>query len=249
MSRPLISLTEIADTVCEDGGDVTKRYRSFVLRHLAREYGRLHKFVSNITDVVTDVFPATNVINMPCDFIDVTKLGIQLGDRIVFIDRNYDDGEGAVQDINQSGAEMYIDGMLSPKYDKEVITPFYNYRGELVLNAYGRGIRCKGMYSVDRKNGMVILGSIFPKGVDIVIEYMSDGISKGVKMVPAEMEACLYNFGMYQFYLRARDGRYTESKVAYEQDYYQLEMLYKFVPINYIVKLFNQEMHTVDDRL
>lgn len=249
MSRPLISLKEIADTVCEDSGDVTKRYRSFVMRNIAREYGRLHRFVSNVTEVVTDVFPASNIINMPCDFLNVSKLAIRLGDRLVFIDRNYDYDTSIVQDVNQSGAQMYIDGMFSPDYDRTVITPFYGYRGELVLEAYGRGVRCEGMYSVDTKNGLVLLGSVFPKGVDVVIEYMSDGISKGVKMVPSEMEPCLYNYGMYKQLFNRNDNRWRAYREEYDSDYYQLEMLYKFVPIDYIVKLFNQEMHTIDNRL
>ena len=249
MARGLISLVEIADVVCEDAGDATKRYRTFVLRHLAREYGRLHKFVGNQTSVVTDIFPATNIIDMPCDFLDVTKVAVQLGDRLVFIDRNYDNGDGSVQDLNQSGVEMYINGMFSPEYDKTTVTPFYNYKGELILDAYGTGARCDGLYSVDRKNVMVLLGSVFPKGTEVVIEYLSDGLSNGVNFVPAEMEAVLYNFGMLQLYKRNNDRRWMDAKREYDEDYYQLEMLYKFVPIDYIVRLFNQEMHTIDDRL
>lgn len=249
MSRSLISIKEIADTICEDGGDVTKRYRTYVLRAITREYGRLHRFLSNMTEVVTESFPATNIINMPCGFLQVSKLAIQRGDRLVFIDRGYDYDNRVVQDVNHSGAEMYINGMFSPKYDSSIVTPFYNYRGELVLDAYGSGVRCDGMYSVDTKNGLVMLGSIFPKGVDVVIEYMTDGISSGVNMVPAEMEPCLYNYGLYNLYHHKDDSRWREKKSEYETDYYQLEMLYKFVPIDYIVKLFNQEMHTIDDRL
>lgn len=249
MARGLISLLEIADVVCEDGGDVTKRYRTFVLRQLAREYGRLHRFVGNQTSVVTDIFPATNIIDMPCDFLDVTKVGIRKGDRIVFIDRNYDYGEGAVQDLNQSGVEVYINGMFSPKYDRGVVTPFYNYKGELILNSYGRGAKCEGLYSVDRKNGLVLLGSVFPKGTEVVIEYLSDGLTGGVDLVPSEMESCLYNFGMSRLLHHRSDVRWRQYKEDYEVDYYQLEMLYKFVPIDYISKLFNQEMHTIDDRL
>lgn len=249
MSRPLISLVEIADVICEDAGDNTSRYRSFVMRHLARCYSNLHIFVSNDTDVVTDVFPATNVINLPCDLIEVTKVGLQMDDRLVFIDRNYDETGTSVIDVNQSGAEVYIKGMLSPKYEKNVVTPFYNYKGELILEAYGHGIKCEGMYSIDRKNGLLVLGSVFPKGGQVVIEYISDGISKGVKMVPSEMYDCLYNYGLGKLYFRRKDNRYIQCLQDYDTAYYQLELLYKFVPINYIVKLFNQEMHTVDARM
>lgn len=249
MARPLISLVEIADVICEDVGDVTKRYRGYILRQLAREYGNLHRFVSNATEITTQVFPAENVINMPCDFLEVTKVGLMVDDRLVLIDRNYDVDEGHIQDINQSGAEAYINGALAPDYKPDVITPFYNYKGELVLNAYGRGVRCPGLYSVDRKNGTVILGSVFPKNVDVVIEYMSDGLSSGVSMVPSEMEPCLYNFGVYRYYQRKSDSRWRAFKEEYDASYYQLEMLYKFVPIDYIVKLFNQEMHTIDGRM
>src|SRR5690606_14294735 len=125
---------------------------------------------------------------------------------------------------------------------------FYNYRGELICG-YGRGIKCDGLYTVDRKNGTIFIGSVVPKGCEVVVEYVADDAAKGLKMVPIEMYNCLYHYGLWKFYFKRSDGRFRQSAQDYDEAYYKLESLYKFVPINYIVKLFNQEMHTVDGRL
>lgn len=248
MARQLISLIEIADVICEDSGDVTKRHRASILRHLATCYRKMNMFVSNETDVETVVCPITNVINMPSNFIYETKVGLKYGDRIVFLDKNYDDTGSSVLNVNQSDAKAYIDGMLQSEVDRSSTVPFYNHNGEL-LYGYGCGVRADGMYSVDRERGIIVIGSLIPKYCEIVVEFVSDGVSKGVKMVPIEMYDALYNYGMWKHFFQRRDSRWMQSAQDYDEAYYQLEMLYKFVPINYIVKLFNQETHTINDRL
>lgn len=248
MAKSLISMLEIADVICEDVGDVTKRFRPSILRHIATCYRKLQMFVSSDTNIVTGIFPISNVIELPKDFIYETKVGVKHGEKVVLLDRNWDDTGSNLLNVTQTGARNYIDSIMHHGSYQDCCTPMYNSKGE-ILYAYGPGIKCEGLYSLDRKNGRIELGSEFPNGCEIVVEYVSDGISQGEKMVPIELYDCLYNYGSWKFFFQRGDSRWRQSAQDYDESYYQAEVLYKFVPINYIVKLFNQEMHTIDDRM
>lgn len=248
MAKSLISMLEIADVVCEDAGDVAKRFRTSILRHISNCYRDLQIFVNNDSDIVTVSFPLSNVIEMPPDFIYETKVGIKYGDKIALISKDYDKGSNSKLTVNQTGIRHYLDSIFFKDSYHECITPMYNYKGDLIL-AYGPGLICDGMYTVDKKNGRIELGSEVPAGCEIIVEYVSDGVSVGQKMVPIEMYNCLYHYGLWKFFFQRKDNRFAQSAQDYDSAYYQLEMLYKFVPINYIVSLFNQETHTINDRL
>lgn len=250
--RQLISIIEIADTICEEAGDVTKRYRATVLRHLARCYrDELRRFISNETDIATFVCPVSNIIDMPSDFIYETKVGIKHGDRIVFLEKNYEETGSTLLNVNQTEGARYIKtmfGMPDEHLPAESI-PFYNYKGDLVLHGYGTGLHCDGMYSVDRSQGRIAIGSLIPPNCEVVVEYVCDSVGRGINMVPVEFESSLFNYGLWKLWYQRNDPRWRQSAQDYEVAYYQLETLYKFVPINFIVKLFNQETHTVNNRL
>lgn len=248
MGKSLISMLEIADVICEDVGDVTKRYRTSILRHLATCYRKLQIFVNNETDIATFVSPAANVIHMPSDFMYETKVGVKHGDKVVLIEKNYEQEGTGLMNVTQTGALNYVKSIVFNNSYHDHCTPMYNSKGE-ILYAYGPGIKCDGLYSIDRNKGIIEIGSAFPEGCEIVVEYVSDGVSQGQKMVPIEMYDCLYNYGAWKFFFQRMDSRWRQSAQDYDESYYQVEMLYKFVPINYIVKLFNQETHTINDRM
>lgn len=248
MAKSLISMLEIADVICEDYGDATKRFRSSVLRHVATCNRKLQMFVTDTVDIATFVSPVANVVHMPSDFIYETKVGISHNGRVVFLDKNYDEtGVGSLE-MNQTEARSYVEDVLFRGRDCDYTTPFYNHRGELIIG-YGRGVKCDGLYTIDTKKGIIHIGSEFPPGCEVVVEYASDGVSQGEKMVPVEFYDCLYNYGSWKYLFQRSDPRYRQSAADYDESYYQIEMLYKFVPIKYIVSLFQQEMHTINDRM
>lgn len=247
--RSLIPIVEIANNICEDVGDHTKKHQRFILRHLARCYQNLHLFMTPTTTVRTMSFPIGNVIEMPSDFIYETKVGIKKGDKIVLIKKNYDEiGNAQAELATQTQFSHYVIDVLNADID-ECFTPFYNYKGELVLRAYGSGMECSGLYTIDKNNGRINLGSVIPDGCELVVEYKSDGISDGIKLVPTEMEACLYHHGLWKYYFNRSDGRYRKSEEDYDIAYYQLETLYRFQPIDYTSKLYNQEKGTINGLL
>ena len=247
--KSLIPITEIANTVCEDVGDVTKKHQRYILKQMARCYQNLHLFLSGETTVKTEILPVANVIELPADFVYETKVGVKINDKVIFINKNYDQ-DGNIEKVTDSEFGYYLADTLDPnntEIDRSVI-PFYNYNGELVVHAYGRGAYCDGLYNIDTKNGRILLGSTYPDDAEFVLEYKSDGLSNGVDLVPAEMESCLYNYGLYRYYFNRRDPRYAKSEQDYDIAYYQLESLYRFKPISYISKLYNRfEKETIND--
>lgn len=245
--KSLIPIVEIANTICEDVEDLTKKHQPFVLKQLARCFQNLNIFMTTFTTVKTEVFTLNNAIEMPPDFIYETKVGVMVHGKLVLIGKNYDQVGNIANDMNQTEFDRYLTTTLNGDDRDADVTPFYNYKGDLVLGAYGAGGKCDGLYDVDTVNGRIILGSNIPCGSEIVIEYKSDGVSNGLNLVPIEMEETLYNYGMWKYYFKRNDPRYRQSEADYDTAYYQLESLYRFQPINYTSKLYNTDKGTIND--
>lgn len=248
MAKSLISIIEIANVICEDVGDHTKKHQKIILRHLARCYKDLHLFMTPVTTVKTVCLPYGNCIQMPADFVYETKVGIMQFDKLVLLKKNYDHLGNIPPELNQSQFQNYVTDGFGMDID-ENFTAFYNYNGEIVLKAVGLGVTSDDLYTVDTNRGVINLGSMIPKGCDIVVEYKSDGISEGLKLVPIEMESALYNYGLWKYYFLRSDGRYKQSEYDYDVAYYQLESLYRFRPIDYTSKLYNGEKGTINGLL
>lgn len=246
--RSLIPIVEIANSVCEEVGDITYKHQRIILKHLARCYQDLHLYLTPTTTIKTDVFAINNVIEMPSDFVYETKVGIKYGDKVKLIGKNYDVvGNGILDNMNHSEFEDYVIDPIGLDID-ESFTPFYNYQGNLVLKAYGLGGKCSGLYTVDTARGQIHLGSSFPRGHELVVEYKSDGVSDGLDLVPTEMESCLFNFGLWKHYFRRNDPRYRQSEEDYDVARYKLETLYSFQPISYLSKLYGSfEKGSIND--
>lgn len=248
--RSLIPIVEIANSVCEEVGDVTYKHQRIILKHLARCYQDLHLYMTPATTIKTNVFKVGNVIEMPKDFIYETKVAIKCGDDIKLIGKNYDAvGNGILDNMSHSEFDNYIIDPIGVELDDD-FTPFYNYQGNLVLKAKGLGGKCTGLYTVDTAKGQIHLGSSFPCGYELVVEYKSDGISDGLDLVPTEMEACLFNYGLWKYYFRRGDGRYAKSENDYDIARYKLETLYTFQPISYLSKLYDSfEKGSINDHI
>lgn len=247
MAKSLIPIKEIANNICEDVDDHTKKYQKFILRHLARCYQNLHFFMTSETTIKTEIFPIANVIEMPSDFVYETKVGMKVNGKIVLIGKNYDKADSLENNMNQSCFTEYVIDVLNPEINR-CVTPFYNYKGELVLSAFGDGGKCDGLYNVDTANGRILLGSNLPRGCEgFVVEYKSDGVSNGLNLVPIEMESTLYNYGLSKYYFKKNDPRWAKSERDYDISYFQLETLCRFTPISYISKLYEGEKGTIND--
>lgn len=239
--RALVPIKDIADDVCEFVGDSQRKFLGFVAKHCAIEYRDLMTYVASDLNVVTETFDRSHIIQMPHNYMYYTKIGIQRGDDIVFISSNegVDIGYGYSPVIcSQTEAYEYMLNGFKKPYLSEPIT-FYNSDGKNRV-AYGSGVRSDGLYKMDDKEGVLYLGSRFPHGCKVAVEYVSDSLVGGIKMVPTEMYKCLFNYGAYMYYMRRGDGRRAEFKELNRIERYKLDRLYNVINIDIIKQIFTR---------
>lgn len=247
MSKSLIPIIDIADDACEFVGDTTRKHKRFMTKQAARAYKEINMYVNSDVSVNRSEHRVQNVIEMPKDFVYETKVALRYRGKVIYLGRNY---ELEVSDtyhpyeLNQSECRRYFD---NPHMGCSM--PMYDSYGNLIL-AYGPGVCSKGLYEVDSKNGRILLGSNIPEDATIIVEYVTDGISSGIKSVPSETYDVLYHYCLWQYYLKKADRRYREFERYYEESRFQLKTLYTDLPIDYIVSLFRDtEYGTINDHI
>lgn len=229
MSKALVSLKTIASNISAGMGDSTGKYEFTISRHLLSGWRELNLYLNQDFCVKTAVLEYDNVITLPCDFVFETKVGVLCKGKlaVLSLDRSI-----RPEKLNQSQSEQRINDIFYGQY-LDFAYPFYNafrngnFLGELY--GFGRGVYCAGYYNIDKKNGEIQIGSMFPKDAEFVIEYKSDGISEGLKLVPSEAEMCLSYWAKARFYEERRDFNSAEwNNREYEKHYNKLKRLYNF---------------------
>lgn len=234
MSRALIPLDIIASNICSGMGDSANTYKFAILRHLFSVYKELHLFADHEFEIKTAILKPDHVIEMPCDFVYETKVGLMKNGRcaILTLDRNMPPAS-----LNQSEIEKHLESIWDNTYISGLSYPFYNCS---IGNMYGYGchLNRSGLYNINKSNGTIEIGSLLPDDAEIVIEYKSDGISEGLKLVPAETEDALSYGAKERFYEERRDwnaARWNGDK--YKEKYYMLKRLWNFTSALYIAEV------------
>lgn len=231
MSKALVSIKTIASNISSGLGDSTGKFEFTLGRHLLSGWRELNLFLNQEFDVKTEVLEVDNCINLPCDFVYETKVGIRDKKTGIIAVLSLDKSVQR-EKLNQKQSQERIDSIFYGEYAGEYY-PFYNcfrngnFLGELY--GFGRGVHCAGYYNIDKKTGEIYIGSLVPEGSEIVIEYKSDGISEGLKLVPSECEMTLSYWAKARFYEEKRDwnaAQYNEAE--YERHYNKLKRLYNF---------------------
>lgn len=229
MGTALRSLDVIASDICSGMGDSVNRFKFTILRHLLSGYRELNLFVGQETEVKTSVLEFDNVIKLPCDFIYETKVGLLYNGNLAVLSL---DKSITQKTLSQLQSQQQVTDIFQGVFAGELY-PFYNcfrggdYLGEMY--GYGRGVYCNGFYNIDRQAGELYTGSLIPEDAEIVLEYKSDGISDGLKLVPTEMEMTLAYWAKARFYEDRKDfqaANYNQDK--YEKAYNKVKRLYNF---------------------
>lgn len=226
MAKSLISLDVIANDLCSDMGDSTYKHKSKFSRHLLAGYRQLSMFISPSKEVKTVILSYDNQVSMPCDFMYVTKVGVRRNGCIAVLSLSND-----VPKVRLNDTECcdYLNSVWDGAYIGDGYT-FYNawgsgyYYGELY--GMGRTVLNNGTYSVDKVNGIIYIGSNIPTDAEVVIEYVGDGISQGIKYVPMELKECLEYYAKFKFY---SDRNVTQSQInenRYKKKYNSLKAYY-----------------------
>jgi hypothetical protein len=240
----LIPLDVIANNITS-GKDIAPRYKFTILRHLLSGWRELTLFVTQEVEefhVKTEIMEFDNIITLPCDYIYETKVGILMNGRLAVL--SLDKSIQKEIKLNQSQSEEVVNSIFCGEYSGSCY-PFYNChrRGNFLGEMYGwgRGVHAPGYYNIDRKAGEMYIGSLVPKGAEIVLEYKSDGISEGLKLVPSEAEMCLSYWAKARFWEENGDlGKAQYNNNEYDKHYFRLKRLYNFQSALYMSAEINE---------
>lgn len=241
MSKSLISIDVLGFDVCSDMGDSVYRHKAKINRHLIRGYSKISQFIGNSFSVKTAVLDYDNAIELPCDFIYESKIGVRRNGytAILTLDKSIERHK-----LSDTETCNYLNDIWTNGYGNWDGYFFYNaYRGTMFLGElYGAG-RCvlnNGTYNIDRDTGTLFIGSHIPKDAEIIIEYKSDGISEGLKLVPMEMAECLTFYAKWKFYADRDRAKAYDNEKWFKRDYNQLQRLYNFESALYATGKINE---------
>lgn len=247
--RALIPIKDIADDVCELVGDSQRKYLRFVAKRIAVEYRDLCTYITTDVSLFTEIFDRDHVISMPSNFNYYTKVGVWRNGQIVFLSTNetIDDRPLPGVGLDQAGAFGYVVNGFKSSVPSGV--HFYNLNGE-TIEAYGSGVKNNGYYRIDEKEGVLYLGSNFPTGCKVAVEYVGDPIIGGIKTVPSTMYKALYAKGAEEYYLKKRDPMYAEYQNQNRMERIKLDRLYNVLKIDVIKQIFNEvDRNTISPNL
>lgn len=241
MAKSLIRLDVIASDICSDMGDSVGRHKAKFVRHLISGYSEVSRYIGNSFGVKTEVLKYDNSIELPCDFIYETKVGIRKNGHIAVL--TLDKGVEK-RKLNDTETQQYLSDIWANGYTGYAGYWFYNaYSGGNFLGElYGAG-RCVingGTYSIDRDNGVINIGSHIPEDAEIVIEYKTDGFSQGIQLVPTEMMKVLTYWAKWQYYLDRDLSRAVTNERLYKSAYNKLQRLYTFEDALYATAKINE---------
>lgn len=240
MSKALISLDQIVSDIVGDFEDSTLKHKFKLMRHVMAGYRQLNQYIGNSFDVKTAVLDVDNSVNLPCDFIYETKVGVLHNGRlaVLTLDPNVRYGKKNDSETNKYLSDIWYGDFGGPGYWFYNAYRAGNYLGELY--GMGRGVWNQGTYSINKGEGVIHIGSHVPKDAEIVIEYKSDGISNGLKMVPMEMKECLEFYAKWKFYA---DRNVTQGQInynMYKREYNKLQRFYNFRSALYFADRINE---------
>lgn len=247
MSKSLEPITIIASDLCEDIGDSNEFHHMRFQKKLLEAFRELNLYVSPELSVKTEIFPVDGQIELPCDFITETKVGLLRNGILVTLDidrsLNYTKRKATDTQI-LSDMNACFDGTFAP----DMGYPFYNsfrggnYVGELY--GFGCGYHANTWYNIN--DGVLQLSSIVPDDTEVVIEYKSNGLADGFKLIPSEMVMAAKFYAKARFYEDRQPGLAASFDEKYKMQYQRLKRLYNFRSPDYLAFLFkssDRSMH------
>lgn len=239
--KALVPIKTMASNISASLGDSTGKYEFSIGKHLLSGWREMNLYLNQEFNVRTVILEYDNTVCLPQDFVFETKVGILYNNRlaVLSLDKNVQR-----EKLNQSQSEERVRNIFCGEYSGDLF-PFYNcFRGSSFLGelyGFGRGVHCSGYYNIDKKAGEIYIGSMVPEGAEIVIEYKSDGISDGLKLIPSECETALEHWAKARHFESKRDlAMASWHEERYERHYNKLKRLYNFQSALYASAKLNE---------
>lgn len=241
MGKSLISIDTLALDMCSDMGDSVGRHKAKLTRYLISGYSEVSRYIGNSFSVKTAVLKYDNAIELPCDFVYETKVGVRRNGYTAMLTLDHNVQR---EKLNDTETEKYLNNIWTNGYQGHEGYWFYNaYAGGMFLGElYGAG-RCVlngGTYSIDKDQGVIYIGSHIPEDAEIVIEYKSDGFSEGLSLVPIEMKDTLENWALYKFYAHKNPSLSENFHDKYKKAYNKIQRLYNYESALYATGKINE---------
>ena len=238
MARSLIPLDVIASDLVGDLDDSTGKRKFKFTRHLVNGYRRLNMFLAGKTEVKSILVGFSNVIALPCDFQYVTKVGVRRNGCIAVLSVSNDVNRRVMTDTATCD---YLTGIwegnsTGPSYTFHNVWSGGRSYGEMY--GMGRTVYNNGAYSIDKSEGLIYLGSNIPVDAEIIVEYVGNGISNGLSMVPMELKECLEFYAKWKYYADRNPSMANTNHELYKKEYNILKRFYNHQnPIDFAAKV------------
>lgn len=243
----MVPAAVIARDICTNFGDNTRKHFGEHLINIIEAFKFLHIFMRHVVEVKSIVLPNSNLVELPCGFIKETKVGI-INDQgriaCMSIDKTL---RQPVRSTTMAQVESAIQTAFDQNTGSDAFTvPFYNcydLGGLLVGEQYGyaQSINQLGYFNIDRKENLLLVSPSLPENTSIVMEYITDGVSDGLQLIPSELATCVKNKAKAQFCKDKKDARWSVYENDYQLDYKNAKRLYNAKPIDYYAEIFKQQ--------
>lgn len=231
-----VPISVIATDICDNFGDSDRKYWGEHLKNIINHYKTLHIFLMNEINVQSIILPCDNIVDLPCNFVKETKIGIINSQgriatmsidkslRVPVRNKTDDEVRASLLDIDLNRADA-------------VFFPFYNCTGldgSFLGEMYGFAcsINTVGYFNVDRTNRTMGIATSIGRDHQIILEYKSDGVSDGLTVIPTEIVNLLTYKAKSMFCLDKKDNRHETFENLYQVEYKQIKKLYYAKPID-----------------
>lgn len=214
-------------------------------------FGRLSRFaikfmrqanndVKGEIRTIRENVPVNRVIQLPEDFIDYSKIGVQFREGVKALARNPTLAQIGGADLKRA---YPVNPISNPYNDNLNGNYFYGYNGWIGgtgrIMAYGNG-NDLGAWTLDYEHKELRLASHYDLNSNVYIEYLSDCINPNAQTFihPYMQLACEY-WIKWHYFLHRKDGAQMarEFERLYNDEYIQMKYRFSTLDIPTIVNL------------
>lgn len=168
-------------------------------------------------------------VTLPCDFVDIVKLGTETGQYVV--EWGPKDSLNRLNDFDANGNKIpYGDpesesGLLPNDWEGFWLSNFVNDKGEHKGRIFNNFPAFRNSYKLLRERNEIQLDTAF-EGQEIVLEYISDGLTVDASNAihPYAIDA-IKAYIFWKMKEHARQYNLSERRIAEDQFYNQLRLL------------------------
>lgn len=225
--RSAVTLDKISNDVCIALGDTNFNHKLTVVNHLIDCYRDFSLYIGEEFSIKTECLKYGRSIVLPEDFVYETKVGVENNGRVAILTL---DKSQRPESLNDTECRQYLEHIWNGDYRGE---GFYFYNapqryGELY--GYGRGVVNSATYNINRRDGVIELGSNVPVGSNVFIEYMSDKVStNGLSIIPVEAKKMHEYYALSEMYMNFKWRNFTAHQInrnSYEREFTRVKRLY-----------------------